>query len=68
MSGVEIKGFQELVRNCNCLAKEVIEKALQATEDAAAEVVRQAVELAVPRKTGRLAENIMFSKALTARP
>lgn len=58
MAGVEIKGFQELVRNCNYLAKEVLEKALQAAEDAAAQVVRQAVESAAPRKTGQLAESI----------
>jgi hypothetical protein len=58
MAGVEIKGFQELVRNCNYLAKEVLEKALQAAEDAAAQVVRQAVESAAPRKTGQLAESV----------
>ena len=58
MAGVEIKGFQELVRNCNYLSKEVLEKALQAAEDAAAEVVRQAVESAAPRKTGQLAESV----------
>lgn len=58
MAGVEIKGFQELVRNCNYLSKVVLEKALQAAEDAAAQVVRQAVESPAPRKTGQLAESI----------
>jgi hypothetical protein len=58
MAGVEIKGFEELVRNCNYLSKEVLEKALKAAEDAAAEVVRQAVESAAPRKTGQLADSI----------
>jgi len=57
MAGVEIKGFQELVRNCNYLSKQVLEKALQAAEDTAAQVVRQAVESAAPRKTGQLAES-----------
>jgi len=58
MVGVEIKGFQELVRNCNYLSKDVLEKALQAAENAAAEAVRQALESASPRKTGQLAESI----------
>ncbi len=55
MAGVEIKGFQELVRNCNYFSKEVLEKALQAAEDAAAQVVREVVESVAPRKTGQLA-------------
>jgi hypothetical protein len=58
MAGVEIKGFQELVRNCNYLSKVVLEKALQAAEDAAAEIITQAVKSAVPRKSGQLAESI----------
>jgi len=58
MAGVEIKGFEELVRNCSYLSKTVLEKALQAAEDAAAAVVKQAVESAAPRKTGQLAESI----------
>lgn len=73
MAGVEIKGFQELVRNCNYLSKEVLEKALQAAEDAAAKVVRQAVESAAPRKTDQLAESInvfegIDRKALSGSP
>jgi hypothetical protein len=58
MAGVEIKGFQELVRNCNYLSKVVLETALQAAEDAAAETVTQAVKSAAPRKSGQLAESI----------
>jgi hypothetical protein len=58
MAGVEMKGFEELVRNCSYLSKTVLEQALQAAEDAAAEVVRQAVESAAPRKTGQLAESV----------
>jgi hypothetical protein len=58
MAGVEIKGFPELVRDCNHLSKAVLEKALQAAEDAAAQVVRQAVESAAPRKTGQLAGSV----------
>ncbi len=73
MAGVEIRGFQELVRNCNYLSKEVVEKVLQEAEDAAAQVVRQAVESAAPRKTGQLAENInvyegIDRKALSGSP
>jgi hypothetical protein len=73
MAGVEIKGFQELVRNCNYFSKEVLEKALQAAEDAAAQVVRQAVEAAAPRKTGQLAESVAVfessdRKVLTGSP
>jgi hypothetical protein len=58
MAGVEIRGFQELVRNCNHLSKVVLEKALQAAEDAAAEIITQAVKSAAARKSGQLAESI----------
>ena len=58
MAGIGIKGFQEIVQNCNYLSKEVLEKALQAAEDAAAQVVRQAVESAAPGKTGQLAGSV----------
>ena len=73
MAGVEIKGFQELVRNCNYISKVILEKALQAAEDAAAQVVREAVESAAPRKTGQLAESVdifegIDRKALTGSP
>jgi hypothetical protein len=57
MAGVEIKGFEELVRNCNRVSKEIVEKALLAAEDAAAKVIKDAVEAAAPRKTGQLAES-----------
>jgi hypothetical protein len=73
MAGVEIKGFQELIRNCNYLSKDVLERALQAAEDAAAQVVRQAVESAAPRKTGQLAGSVnvfegIDRKALSGSP
>ncbi len=73
MAGVEIKGFQDLVRNCNYLSKDVLEKALQAAEDVASQVVRQAVESAAPRETGQLAESINIfegidRKALSGSP
>ena len=73
MAGVEVKGFQELVRNCNYFSKDVLEKALQAAEDAAAQVVRQTVESAAPRKTNQLAESInvfegIDRKALSGSP
>lgn len=73
MAGVEIKGFQELVQNCNRLSKDVLEKALQAAEDAAAQVIMQAVESAAPRKTGQLAGSVSVfegidRKALSGSP
>ena len=51
----------------------VLEKALQAAEDAAAQVVRQAVESAAPRKSGQLAGSITVfegidRKALSGSP
>jgi hypothetical protein len=49
MTGIEIKGFEELRRNT-----EHLEKAIIAAEDAAAAVLRAAVESAAPRKTGQL--------------
>jgi hypothetical protein len=73
MAGVEIKGFQELVRNCNYLSKDILQKALRAAEDAAAQVVRRAVESAAPRKSGQLAGSITVfegidRKALSGSP
>ncbi len=73
MAGVEIKGFQDLVRNCNYLSKDVLEKALQAAEDAAAQVVKEAVESAAPRKSGQLAGSVKVfegidRKALSGSP
>jgi hypothetical protein len=57
MAGVELKGFGELVRNCNHFSKNILEKALRAAEDAAAKVIKEAVEAAAPRKTGQLAQS-----------
>jgi hypothetical protein len=58
MAGIEIKGFQELRRNVATLEKAIVDEALKAAEDAAAQVVRQAVEAAAPRGTGQLASSV----------
>jgi hypothetical protein len=67
MAGVEIKGFQELVRNCDYLSKVVLEKALRAAEDAAAEVVMRAVKSAAPRRSGQLADSINVFESIDRR-
>ena len=58
MAGVEIKGFEELRRNVATLEKAIVDKALKAAEDAAAQFVKQAIEAAAPRKTGQLASSV----------
>ena len=70
MAGVEIRGFEELRRNAERLGKAIAEEAVTAAEDAAARVVRAAVESAAPRKSGRLASSVRIfegvdRKALT---
>ena len=70
MPGVEIKGFEELRRNAERLGKAIAEEAVTAAEDAAARVVKAAVESAAPRKSGQLASSVRIfegvdRKALT---
>jgi len=48
MAGVEIKGFEELRRDTERLARAIGDEAILAAEDAATEVVRAAVEAAAP--------------------
>ena len=70
MAGVEIRGFEELRRNAERLGKAIAEEAVTAAEDAAAKVVRAAVESAAPRKSGQLESSVRIfegvdRKALT---
>ena len=58
MAGIEVRGFEELRRNVAAVEKAVADEALKAAEDAAAQVVTQAVEAAAPRRTGQLASSV----------
>jgi hypothetical protein len=58
MSGIEMKGFEELKRNVEQFSKIVQDEAIKAAEDAAAQVVKSAVEAAAPRDTGQLASSV----------
>jgi hypothetical protein len=58
MAGVEIKGFEQLCRDVEAFEKMVVDEAVKAAEDAAAQVVKTAVEAAAPRKTGQLASSV----------
>jgi hypothetical protein len=53
MPGIEIKGFEELRRNTEHICKNVLDRAIQAAEGAAAQVIRQAVESSAPRRSGQ---------------
>jgi HK97 gp10 family phage protein len=70
MAGIEMKGFEDLKRDIEKFSKVVQDEAIQAAEDAAAQVVKAAVEAAAPRDTGQLASSIQVfesrdRKALT---
>jgi hypothetical protein len=58
MAGIEMKGFEELKRNVIAFSKIVQDEAIKAAEDAAAQVVKAAVEAAAPRDIGQLASSI----------
>jgi HK97 gp10 family phage protein len=58
MAGIEMKGFEDLKRNVEAFSKVVQDEAIKAAEDAAAQVVKAAVEAAAPRDTGQLASSI----------
>lgn len=64
MAGIEIKGFEELRRNTEHICKDVLDRAIQAAEDAAAEVIRQAVEASAPRRTGQLAGSVIVYESV----
>jgi hypothetical protein len=58
MAGIEMKGFEDLKRNVEGFSKVVQDEAIKAAEDAAAQVVKTAVEAAAPRETGQLASSV----------
>jgi hypothetical protein len=60
MSGIEMKGFENLKRNVEQFSKIVQDEAIKAAEDAAAQVVKTAVESAAPRETGQLASSVQI--------
>ncbi len=64
MAGIEIQGFEELRRNTDHICKDVLDRAIQAAEDAAAQVIRQAVESSAPRRTGQLAKSIIVYESV----
>jgi hypothetical protein len=70
MAGIEMKGLEDLKRNVEQFSKVVQDEAIQAAEDAAAKVVKTAVETASPRESGQLASSVQIfesrdRKALT---
>jgi hypothetical protein len=64
MPGIEITGFEELRRNTDHVCKDVLDRAIRAAEDAAAEVIKKAVEASAPRLTGQLASNIIVYESV----
>jgi hypothetical protein len=59
VQGIKIKGFEALTRNTEHICKNVLDRAIQVAEDAATQVIRQAVEASAPRRTGQLAGSII---------
>jgi HK97 gp10 family phage protein len=64
LAGIEIKGFEELRRNTDHICKNILDRAIQAAEDAAAQVIRQAVEASAPHQTGRLARSVIVYESV----
>jgi hypothetical protein len=64
MSGIEMKVFDQLRRDAERFGKAVADEALKAAEDAAAQVVKQAVETAAPRRTGQLASSVKIFESM----
>jgi HK97 gp10 family phage protein len=64
VAGIEIRGSEELRRNTDHICKDVLDRAIKAAEDAAAEVIRKAVESSAPRRTGQLAGNIIVYESV----
>lgn len=67
MAGVEIRGFEELRRIAERLGKAIAEEAVTAAEDAAARVIKSAVESAAPRKSGRLESSVRIFEGIDRR-
>lgn len=59
-----MKGFDELRRNVDHIRKDVLDRAVKAAEDAAAEVIKKAVETAAPRDSGQLAGSIVTYESI----
>jgi HK97 gp10 family phage protein len=64
MAEVQIKGFEDLRRETENICKDVLDRAIKAAEDAAAEVIKKAVEASAPRRTGQLAGNIIVYESI----
>jgi len=64
VAGIEIKGFEELRRNTEHLEKAIVEEAITAAENAAAAVIKAAVESAAPRKTGQLESSVRIFESI----
>lgn len=60
MAGIEIEGFEELRRNIDRICGPIVDRAIRAAQDAAARVIKAALEASAPRKTGRLARSIII--------
>jgi hypothetical protein len=58
------RGFEELRRNTEHICMNVLDRALEAAEDAAAQVIRQAVESSAPRRTGQLAKSVIVYESV----
>ena len=67
MAGIEVKGLEELRRNAERLGKAIAEDAVTAAEDAAAAVVKSAVEAAAPRKSGQLESSVRIFEGIDRR-
>ena len=67
MAAIEIRGFEELRRNAERLGKAIAEEAVTAAEDAAAAVVKSAVEAAAPRKSGQLESSVRIFEGIDRR-
>lgn len=59
MAGVKLSGMEELKRNTRHVAEVVLAEALDAAQDAAADVVREATEAAAPVSSGTLKAHIV---------
>jgi HK97 gp10 family phage protein len=64
MAGIEIKGFEDLRRETEHICKDVLDLAIQAAEDAAAQIIRQTVEASAPQRTGQLAKSVIVYESV----
>jgi HK97 gp10 family phage protein len=59
MAGIETNRLENLRRNIEHICNDVLDRAVKAAEDAAARVIKEAVEASAPRRTGRLTGSII---------